>query len=32
MYLLIRDINLATEGRKKFDWVSNFYTYIKHIR
>ena len=24
MQSLIRDINLATEGRKKIDWVSNF--------
>ena len=24
MQSLIRDINLAAEGRKKIDWVSNF--------
>ena len=24
MESLIRDINLAAEGRKKIDWVSNF--------
>ena len=31
MQSLIKDINLAAEGRKKIDWVSNFYAYIEYL-
>ena len=31
MQSLIKDINLAAEGRKKIDWVSNFMPTFKYI-
>ena len=30
MQSLIKDINLAAEGRKKIDWVSNFMPTLIH--